>query len=98
MIHDADDLADLVRSSNEFRALKPDWSVAPEGATGYIIQSNGAAKWIRTLKDDINLVAPIERASAWSMQYVWWEEMDKYIDLPLGVDWRLCKWIKEVQP
>ncbi len=93
-----DDLAVLVRSSKEFRFLAPDWSQAPEGATGYIIQPNGAAKWIRTLKDDINLVAPIARASAWSMQYVWWEEMDKYIDLPLGVDWRLCKWIKEVQP
>ena len=93
-----DDLAVLVRSSEEFRALAPDWSQAPEGTTGYIIQPNGAANWIRTLNDDINLVAPINRASAWSLQYVWWSEVDKYVDLPLGVDWRLCKWIRKVLP
>lgn len=94
-----DDLAHLVQSHAEYRALAPDWTKAPEGATGYIIHSNGACKWIRTLKDNINLVAPIPRAGSWSLQYVWWDEMDKYVDLPLGVDWRLCKWVKpEVHP
>lgn len=94
-----DDLAVLVRSSEEFRALAPDWSKAPEGTSGYIIHSNGAATWIRTLYDNINLVAPIPHSGSWSLQHVWWNEIDKVVDLPVGVDWRLCKWIRpEVLP
>jgi len=78
-----------------YRALAPDWSQAPEGATLYVIHADGKAEWIRGLTND---VLPIQFSSKWSYQNAWWSEHHALIDLPVGIDWRLCKWLRpEVQ-
>ena len=70
-----------------YDALAPDWSQAPDWAGWSVIHANGLRYWM-------------EKQPSWQHGDVGWDrnggkqEFDFDCDksLPLGVDWRLCKW------
>ena len=73
----------------EYDALAPDWSRAPDDARWYTIDANGAATW----SDEEPFFS-----SAGKFPETFWDVNGEYhtenkpISLPLGIDWRLCKW------
>ena len=81
-------LADLITA---YDALAPDWTQAPEDATHYVIHADNKAEWLRVVLPG-KQVKPIENGGKWSYKYVWYSEHAGLVDLPLGIDWRLCKW------
>jgi hypothetical protein len=79
-----------------YDALAPDWTLAPDGATHYVINAEGYAEWLFGVESK-HQVAII--GTKWSKRYVWSTEPVGHIDLPLGLDWRLCIWERsEAQP
>lgn len=54
----------------QYEALAPDWTQAPDWAEWYTIDADGDSWW---------------RCDGKS-------KYDKLFNLPLGIDWRLCKW------
>ena len=70
----------------EYLALKPDWTQAPEEVQWYTIDADGFACW--------NMDEPLMGSSMWSSvrrMYAGWS-----IPIPIGIDWRLCKWQRPV--
>ena len=75
---------------NAYDALAPDWSQAPDWAKWYTMFDNGEVIFWELEPKCIFL------------SYEWvWKEKDRKIgltisrmssELPLGIDWRLCKW------
>lgn len=69
-----------------YDALAPDWAAAPEWAQWYAVDADGAAHWCD------------EKPSRILGMSEWWDEdhrrwsLDKQVDLPSGIDWRLCIW------
>lgn len=64
--------------------LAPDWNEAPDWAQWYAIDANGISYWYEH--------EPVfQEGDAWI-------ELDSetliisFIRIPLGIDWRLCKW------
>ena len=73
-----------------YDALEPDWTQAPEWATWYAIDANGAGTWYRDEPFICN-ASRYTSASYWDAvsDYAMTEKAPK---LPLGIDWRLCIW------
>jgi hypothetical protein len=89
-----DDVADLIA---EYDALEPDWTDGPERATHYIIHANGKAEWCRVMPG--RQAEPIRNGNQWNYQYIHWTEPFALVDIPVGIDWRLCIWQRpEAQP
>ena len=72
-----------------YDALAPDWDSAPEWAQWYTIDANGEAAWS---KDEPTAIE--HWASMWGPIAVRLHNAP-IVTLPLGVDWRLCKWSRE---
>ena len=72
-----------------YDALAPDWSQAPKDANWYIIEK-GIGQWCDN--------EPIPYATGWGMRRVgrtWYHKgVNQPIRIPLGIDWRLCKWAR----
>ena len=73
-----------------YEALEPDWSQAPSNANWYAIEANGSAAWYQ-LEPTLAVLVP-----GWcSLSYL---DFVGNVRIPLGIDWRLCKWQRpEVQ-
>jgi len=78
-----------------YDALAPDWSQAPDGAQWYAIDADGVATFFD--------VEPEWEMFEWVIDWRSDPDAPSYpneplildapkIDVPLGVDWRLCKW------
>lgn len=84
-------VADLLAA---YDALAPDWAQAPDGAQWYVISANGQAWWCG--------FEPTIFEARWifvSEAIVEAFRFDKSIQLPFGIDWRLCIWQRpEAQP
>ncbi len=70
--------------------LAPNWDDAPVGTTHYVIHADGKACWMRV--NPKGEIFPIPFAAKWSYQFAWWTEPAGLVEIPIGVDWRLCKW------
>ena len=66
----------------QYEALAPDWADAPEWAQWYTIDIDGLACW----RSD----EPEFKTLAWKHAGQW--ERTAFVDLPVGIDSRLCKW------
>lgn len=67
-----------------YDALVPDWSQAPDVAQWYAICADGEGHWyVEQPKVD-------ERRGKWIS--VWPHSSGGTVDIPLGIDWRTCKW------
>jgi hypothetical protein len=78
-----------------YDALAPDWSQAPDGAQWYTIDADGVAtffdvepewemfEWVIDWRSDPD--APSYPNEPWILDA-------GFTDVPLGIDWRLCKW------
>jgi len=64
-----------------YDALAPDWSQAPDGAQWYTIDAENQRCW--------HINEPALFDWAWDSNGMDWAG---FTDVPLGVDWRLCKW------
>ena len=64
-----------------YDALAPDWSQAPEDAQWYTIDAENQRCW--------HINEPALFDWAWDSNGMDWAG---FTDVPLGVDWRLCKW------
>ena len=79
--------------TDAYDALAPDWANAPDDAKWYTIDANGQATWSQEEPF-------IPNASAYPDTF--WDADGEYyvvqnvVTLPLGIDWRLCKWSREV--
>ena len=69
--------------------LEPDWSNAPDDAKWYTIDANGAATW----SEEEPFFSPVGKfpEKFWDMNGNYYIEREP-VRLPLGIDWRLCKW------
>ena len=81
-----DEIEDVV---DAYAELAPDWDKLSNGdAEWYIIEPNGDAYW-----------CPYEPTMK---GYTWTNDdtvLYEHVALPLGIDWRLCKWQRpEVMP
>lgn len=85
----------------EYAALAPDWKRAPEWARWFCIEpgegyGTGFARWWAH--------EPVLNGKEWTPSIVLEGGYSAtlffgFVDLPLGIDWRLCKWQRpEVQP
>ena len=63
-----------------YDALAPDWSQAPDDAEWYTIDAENQCYW--------HIDEPIYDGEWWSNT----AEFSGFTEIPLGVDWRLCKW------
>lgn len=75
----------------EYDALAPDWNRAPKYAKHYAIDADGAEAWYRS---DPFLSTAIGEETFWQASGDY-KETGKIVKLPIGVDWRLCKWSRE---
>ena len=79
-------LDSLMRLYAQYAALAPDWADAPEWAKWCVIHANGLQYW------------EPEREPFASCGAVGWVSQDarnefyRELELPIGIDWRLCKW------
>ena len=64
-----------------YDALAPDWSKAPEGAQWYTIDAEEQCSW------HVNEPACFDWE--WNSNGADWAG---FVDIPIGIDWRLCKW------
>ena len=77
---------------SKYDALAPDWASAPDDARWYTIDANGQATWSQAEPF-------IPNAGAYPDTF--WDADGEYyvvqsvVILPLGIDWRLCKWSRE---
>ena len=72
-----------------YDVLAPDWSNAPDDAKWYTIDANGAATW----SEEEPFFSPVGKfpEKFWDMNGNYYIEREP-VRLPLGIDWRLCKW------
>lgn len=75
----------LMKLRQQFNALAPDWSEAPEWAQWCAIDAGGDQCWYAGEPH------AGDGANAWMSadgQY----EVCRELSIPIGIDWRLCKW------
>lgn len=76
----------------QFNALAPDWSEAPEWAQWCVIHANGLQYWFPE-SEPVALPGTVGWLSRDARS-----DFYRELKLPLGIDWRLCKWQRpEVQ-
>lgn len=80
-------LDEIERVANAYDALAPDWENAPDWAQWYAIDASGSAGMFGQ--------EPEIEDHMWVIE--WTEESElpveaMTVELPLGIDWRLCKW------
>ena len=68
-----------------YDALAPDWSNAPENSQWCAIHANGLQYWF-----DVEPVTT-DGYNGWHNRSAW-NDFYRETELPLGIDWRLCKW------
>lgn len=77
-----EDVAAIAQLLDAYAELAPDWAELSAGnAEWYVIEPNGDAYW-----------CPYEPTIK---GYTWTNEdtvLYDHVDLPRGIDWRLCKW------
>ena len=71
--------------ADAYNALAPDWSNAPENSQWCAIHANGLQYWF-----DAEPVTT-DGYNGWHNQSAW-NDFYRETNLPLGIDWRLCKW------
>ena len=75
------DLADA------YDALAPNWANAPDWAQWYCVDASGDAQWTQKEPE------ASDGTTGWIFGTAWEDAAGPNgIDLPLGIDWRLCKW------
>ena len=100
VLADSAELRDSDRQAHEAREsvrdvvdaydlLEPTAKMWLSGATHYVINADGFAEWLFGVSPEHQVVAV---GAKWSKRYVWASEPDRDVDLPIGVDWRLCIW------
>lgn len=72
-------------------APEPDWSHAPEEATHCTINADGSIKWWHMDSGEPDHFIDGRWHLGGSYGYDCTYHLDT-IDIPLGIDWRLCKW------
>ena len=72
-----------------YDTLEPDWSNAPEWSQWYAIDANGAATWSE--EEPFFSSTGKFPENFWDMNGNYYIEREP-VRLPLGIDWRLCKW------
>ena len=65
-----------------YDALAPDWSQAPDDAQWFVIEPTGDCYWHEAEPTPVGLSWESGTADFAGFVFV----------IPLGVDWRLCKW------
>lgn len=77
-----------------YDALAPDWSQAPEWAQWCAVVPGGRALWSETP------LVLLPEGDGWTDEDAigLWSRAGWIVDLPLGVDWRLCKWQRPEEP
>lgn len=68
-----------------YDALAPDWSNAPENAVWCAIHANGLQYWFDAEPVTTDGYNGWHNKSAWNDFY-------RETNLPIGIDWRICKW------
>lgn len=82
------DIAAIAQMIAAYDALAPDWSQAPEDAEWYTIDAENQR--YRHIDE------PSLFDATWDSNGMDWAG---FTDVPLGIDWRLCKWQRpEVTP
>ena len=82
--YDNPDIIAIDRMIAEYDALVPDWDSAPEWAQWYAIDANDEAAWYAK--------EPAYDSDGWHVIGVTNISYCEAASLPLGIDWRLCKW------
>ena len=84
-----EDVETIAKLLNAYDELEPDWSNAPDDAEWYTIDANGAATW----SEEEPFFSPVGKfpEKIWDMNGNYYIEREP-VRLPLGIDWRLCKW------
>lgn len=83
------DIAAIAQLIAAYDALAPDWSQAPEDAQWCVIDPTGDCYWHEVEPTPVSLSWESGTADFAGFVFV----------IPLGVDWRLCKWQRpEVAP
>jgi len=81
-------IAAIAQMIAAYDALAPDWSQAPDGAQWYTIDAENQR--YRHIDE------PSLFDATWDSNGMDWAG---FTDVPLGIDWRLCKWQRpEVTP
>ena len=76
-----------LRSPITYDTLAPDWSNAPEWAQFYVVVPSGRAFWSET---ELEI---LPEGDGWrDKDEIGLLSLAGLVDLPLGIDWRLCKW------
>lgn len=68
-----------------YDALAPDWDESPDNAVWCAIHANGLQYWFDAEPVTTDGYNGWHNRSAWNDFY-------REMELPLGIDWRLCKW------
>ena len=83
------DIAAIAQMIAAYDALAPDWSQAPDGVQWFVIEPTGDCYWHEVEPTAITL--SWESGTADFAGFVF--------AIPIGIDWRLCKWQRpEVAP
>lgn len=83
------DIAAIAQMIAAYDALAPDWSQAPDGAKWCVIDPTGDCYW--------HEVEPTPDSLSWESGTA--DFAGFVFAIPLGIDWRLCKWQRpEVMP
>ncbi len=77
--------AHLLELVDEYNALAPDWDESPDKAVWCAIHANGLQYWFDAEPVTTDGYNGWHNKSAWNDFY-------REMELPLGIDWRLCKW------
>lgn len=64
--------------------LAPDWSRAPQWAQWYAIHASNEGQWYQ--------ICPYPGEEGYWMADDGYRRSVSEVDLPLGIDWRLCLW------
>ena len=77
----------IERVADAYDALAPDWANAPDWAQWYCVDASGDAQWTQKEPE------ASDGTTGWIFGTAWEDAAGPNgIDLPLGIDWRLCKW------
>ena len=74
----------------EYDALAPDWANAPDWAQWYAIDADGERRWFEEEPTVMKAHGMWNAYGSDLLDVEAWNEVDE------GIDWRLCKWSREV--
>lgn len=74
-----------------YAALAPNWADAPKNALYCVTHANGLQYWIPNEK-------PYWQPGSTGWQSEWPQDFYREVELPPGVDWRLCIWRRPKTP